>query len=163
MKPTGDGFNYAGFVFRAPTSLDNDVFIARVDYRLTSDGKHLLFWRGASQDLRNPGAPFLPGDAPEQTTSDHSKGFALGYTTVISPALTNSFLWGFTRQSFGVVGNTPNNQAWNTFLGLDQGIAYSHNFQVPLHNLKDDLSWTKKTHAFQFGAAIGLARDPRES
>jgi len=159
----GDGFNYAGFVFRAPTKLDNDVFIARVDYRLTSDGKHLLFWRGALQDLRNPGTPFLPGDAPEQTTADHSKGFALGYTTVLSPTLTNSFVWGFTRQSFGVVGNTPNNQAWNTFLGLDQGIVYSHNFQVNLHNLKDDLSWTKKTHAFQFGVAIGLARDPRES
>ena len=157
----GDGFNYAGFVFRAPTGLDNDVFIARVDYRLTADGRHLLFWRGALQDLRNPGAPFLPGDPPQQTTSDHSKGFALGYTTVLSPTLTNSFVWGFTRQSFGVVGDTPNNQAWNTFLGLDQGIAYSHNFQVGLHNLKDDLSWTKKTHAFQFGAAIGLARDPR--
>src|ERR1700675_1132378 len=152
----GDGFNYAGFVFRAPTSLDNDVFIARVDYRLTSDGKHLLFWRGASQDLRNPGAPFLPGDPPQQTTSDHSKGFALGYTTVISPTLTNSFVWGFTRQSFGVIGNTPNNQAWNTFLGMDQGINYSHNFQVGLHNLKDDLSWARKTHAFQFGAPIGL-------
>jgi hypothetical protein len=159
----GDGFNYAGFVFRAPTSLDNDVFIARVDYRITSDGKHLLFWRGALQDLRNPGAPFLPGDPPQQTTSDHSKGFALGYTTVLSPTLTNSFVWGFTRQSFGVVGNTPNDQAWNTFLGLDQGINYSHNFQVNLHNLRDDLSWAKKTHAFQFGAAIGLARDPRES
>src|ERR1700674_624069 len=159
----GDGFNYAGFVFRAPTSLDNDVFIARMDYRLTADGRHLLFWRGALQDLRNPGAPFLPGDPPQQTTSDHSKGFAVGYTAVLSPTLTNSFVWGFTRQSFGVVGNTPNNQAWNTFLGLDQGIAYSHNFQVNLHNLKDDISWTKKTHAFQFGAAIGLARDPRES
>jgi carboxypeptidase family protein len=159
----GDGFNYAGFVFRAPTSLDNDVFIARVDYRLTTDGRHLLFWRGALQDLRNPGTPFLPGDPPQQTTADHSKGSAVGYTAVLSSTLTNSFVWGFTRQSFGVVGNTPNNQAWNTFLGLDQGIAYSHNFQVNLHNLKDDLSWTKKTHAFQFGAAIGLARDPRES
>src|SRR5467141_1773489 len=63
----GDGFNYAGFVFRAPTQLDNDVFIARLDYRLTANGRHTLFWRGALQDLRNPGAPFLPGDAPEQT------------------------------------------------------------------------------------------------
>jgi len=157
----GDGFNYAGFVFRAPTSLDNDVFISRVDYRLTSNGRHLLFWRGALQDLRNPGAPFLPGDAPEQTTADHSKGSALGYTTVLSPTLTNSFLWGFTRQSFGVVGDT--NQPWNTFLGLDQGIVYSHSFIVDLHNLKDDLSWTKRNHAFQFGTVIGLARDPRTS
>jgi carboxypeptidase family protein len=157
----GDGLNYAGFVFRAPTRLDNDVFIARMDYRLTSDGRHIIFWRGALQDLRNPGAPFLPGDPPQQTTADYSKGFALGYTAVLSPTLTNSFRWGFTRQSFGVVGNT--NQPWNTFLGLDQGLTFSHNFQVPLHNLLDDFSWTKGTHTFQFGAAIGLARDPRTS
>jgi hypothetical protein len=157
----GDGYNYAGFVFRAPTSLDNDVFISRVDYRLTADGKHLLFWRGALQDIRNPGTPFLPGDAPEQTNVDHSKGSAVGYTAVLGPSLTNSFLWGFTRQSFGVIGNTD--QPWNTFLGLDQGIVYSHSFIVDQHNLKDDLSWTKKSHAFQFGAAIGLARDPRTS
>jgi hypothetical protein len=157
----GDGLNYAGFVFRAPTSLDNDVFIARVDYRLTADGRHLIFWRGALQDLRNPGAPFLPGGASEQTTADHSKGFAFGYTAIFSSTLANSFHWGFTRESFGVVGNT--NQPWNTFLGLDQGITYSHNFQVPIHNLLDDLSWTKKAHAFQFGVAIGLARDPRTS
>src|SRR5882762_4440950 len=36
----GDGLNYAGYVFRAPTKLDNDEFIARVDYHLTADGKH---------------------------------------------------------------------------------------------------------------------------
>jgi len=157
----GDGLNYAGFVFRAPTSLDNDVFVARTDYRLTADGRHSIFWRGALQDLRNPGAPFLPGDPPQQTTVDHSKGFAVGYTAVLSPTLVNSFHWGFTRQSFGIIGNT--NQPWNEFLGLDQGITYSHDFRVSMHNLLNDLSWTKGTHALQFGASIGLARDPRTS
>src|ERR1700757_1322407 len=157
----GDGLNYAGFVFRAPTSLDNDVGIVRLDYRLTSDGRHTMFLRGASQDLRNPGAPFLPGDAPESTTVDHSKGFVVGYISVLTPALTNSFHWGFTRQSFGLVGNTD--QQWNQFLGLDQGVTFSHSFQVPLHNFVDDVSWTKGTHTFQFGAAIGIARDPRTS
>src|SRR5246127_351074 len=155
----GDGLNYAGFVFRAPTKLDNDVFISRVDYRVTSDGKHTIFWRGALQDLRNPGAPFLPGSVPEQTTVDHSKGFALGYTAVLTSTLANSFRWGYTRQSFGVVGNT--NEPWNQFLGLDQGIVYSHNFRVGTHNLLDDVSWTKGNHTLQFGASIGIARDPR--
>jgi hypothetical protein len=162
----GDGLNYAGFVFRAPTSLDNDVFIARADYRLTSDGTHTLFWRGAVQNLRNPGAPFLPGDAPQQDTADHSKGFAFGYTAILSSTLANSFHWGYTRQSYGVDGistTAGKNQPWNTFLGLDQGITYSHSFQVGTHNLLDDLSWTKNRHSMQFGAAIGLARDPRNS
>src|SRR6267154_2402646 len=157
----GDGLNYAGFVFRAPTSEDNDAFIARLDYQLTSDGKHTFFWRGSLQDFRNHGAPFLPGDPPQQTTVDHSKGFAFGYVSVLNPTLTNSFHWGFTRQSLGVTGNTD--QQWNEFLGLDQGITFSHSFQVPLHNLLDDVSWTKGTHSFQFGAAIGIARDPRTS
>ena len=168
----GDGLNYAGYVFRAPTKLDNDVFIARIDYHLTADGKHTLFWRGNLDDLRNPGAPFLPGtyqtlpgelspSAPMQEILDHSKGFALGYIAVLSSTMANSFHWGFTRQSFGVVGNT--NQQWNTFLGLDQGINFSHNFQLPLHNFVDDFSWTKGTHAFQFGASIKIARNPRTS
>jgi len=168
----GDGLNYAGYVFRAPTQLDNDVFIARVDYHLTADGKHSLFWRGNLNDLRNPGAPFLPGtyqtlpgelnpSAPMQTTDDHSKGFALGYTVVLNPTMVNSFHWGFTRQSFGVIGNT--NQQWNEFLGLDQGITFSHNFQLPLHNFVDDFSWTKGTHSLQFGASIKIARNPRTS
>ena len=157
----GDGLNYAGYVFRAPTKLDNNEFISRVDYHLTADGKHSLFWRGALQNLRNPGTPFLPGDAPEQTTSDHSKGFVFGYISVLRPTMTNSFHWGFTRQSYGVVGNT--NDQWNTFLGLDQGITFSHNFQLPLHNFVDDFSWSKGTHTFQFGASIGIARNPRSS
>ena len=162
----GDGLNYAGFVFRAPTSLDNDVFIARADYRLTADGRHLLFWRGAVQNMKNPRAPFLPGDPPEETIADHSKGFALGYTAIFSTTLANSFRWGYTRQSYGSDGissTVGGNQPWNTFLGLDQGIKYSHYFQVGTHNLLDDFSWTKKNHALQFGAAIGLARDPRTS
>jgi len=105
----GDGLNYAGFVFRAPTSLDNDVFIARLDYRLTADGRHLIFWRGAVQNLRNPGAPFLPGDAPQQDTADHSKGFAFGYTAILSSTLANSFRWD-TRGRASALWATPTNR-----------------------------------------------------
>jgi hypothetical protein len=157
----GDGFNYVGFRFRAPVSLDNNVFIARLDYHLTQNGKHLLFWRGALQNQSYPQAPFLPGTPPEQTILDHSKGFVVGYTAVLSSTTANTFHWGFTRQSTAFVGNT--NQPWNTFYTLDQGINYSHNFQVPVHNLLDDLSWTKAGHTFQFGTNIGFVRDPRVS
>jgi hypothetical protein len=159
----GDGLNYAGFRFRAPVSLDNNAFIVRIDYHLTANGKHLLFWRGNLQNLNNPQAPFLPlaGTPPEQTLADHSKGFAFGYTAVVSNSLANTFHWGFTRQSVGIIGDT--NQPWNTFTGLDQGIAYSHNLQLPVHNFSDDLSWAKGNHAFQFGGNVGIARNPRLS
>jgi len=157
----GDGFNYSGFRFRAPVSLDNNAFIARLDYHLTANGKHTLFWRGALQNLNNPQAPFLPGAPPEQTVTDHSKGFVVGYTTVLSPSMVNTFHWGFTRQSTGFGGNS--NQPWDAFYGLDQGFTYTHNLQTPVHNLLDDFSWTKGKHTFQFGGNIGLARNPRLS
>lgn len=157
----GDGLNYSGFRFRAPVSLDNNAFIARLDYHLTADGKHTLFWRGALQNLHNPQAPFLPGSAPESVLDDHSKGIVVGYTAVLTPKMVNSFHWGFTRQSTGILGNS--NQEWNVFYGLDQGIVYSHNAQTPVHNFLDDFSWTKGQHTFQFGANIGFARNPRLS
>ena len=157
----GDGLNYSGYRFRAPVSLSNNAFIARLDYHLTANGKHNLFWRGALQNLFNPGAPFLPGLAPEQTISDHSKGFVVGYTAVLSPSVSNTFHWGFTRQSTGILGNS--NQPWNEFYGLDQGIFYSHSAQTPVQNISDDFSWTKGKHTLQFGGNLGFARDPRVS
>lgn len=157
----GDGLNYSGFRFGAPISLDNNAFIAKIDYHLTADGKHTLFWRGALQNINNPQEPFLPGTPPTQTMTDHSKGFVVGYTAVLSPSVVNTFHWGFTRQSTGFVGNS--NQEWNTFYGLDQGISYSHNAQTPVHNLLDDVSWTKGRHTLQFGGNLGIVRDPRLS
>ena len=157
----GDGLNYSGYRFRAPVSLDNNAFIARLDYHLTTDGKHTLFWRGALQNIFNPQAPFLPGAPPEQTLTDHSKGFVVGYTAVLTPTAVNTFHWGFTRQSTGILGNS--NQEWNEFYGLDQGIFYTHNAQTPVHNLLDDFSWTKGKHTLQFGTNVGFARDPRLS
>jgi Carboxypeptidase regulatory-like domain len=157
----GDGLNYEGFRFRAPFSLDNNAVIARIDYHLTADAKHTLFWRGALQNLSNAQEPFLPGSPPQQTVLDHSKGFVVGYTAVLSSSLANAFHWGFTRQSTAFVGNTD--QPWNTFNTLDQGINYSRSFQVPVHNLLDDLSWTKGSHTFQFGTNIGFVRNPRVS
>ena len=157
----GDGLNYAGFRFRAPVSLNNNAFIARLDYHLDSAGKHTLFWRGALQNIFNPQAPFLPGAPPEQTLTDHSKGFVVGYTALLSPTVVNTFHYGFTRQSTGIIGNS--NQPWDAFYGLDQGFTYSHNAQTPLNNLLDDVSWTKGKHTLQFGANVGLARNPRVS
>ena len=158
----GDGLNYSGYRFRAPVSLDNNAYIARLDYHLTADGKHSLFWRGAMQNLNNPQAPFLPGSPPEQTVVDHSKGFVVAYTAVLSPTMVNTLHWGFTRQSTGFQAGSPQ-QHWNLFYGLDQGVTYSHNAQTPLNNFLDDFSWTKGRHTLQVGTNLGFAQDPRVS
>jgi hypothetical protein len=157
----GDGLNYAGYRFSAPVSVNDDALIARIDYHIDTASKHTLFWRGALHNFKNPQEPFLPGTPPISTISDHSKGLALGYTALITPTMVNSFHWGLTRQSTGLVGST--NQEWNTFNGLDQGIQYSRNLQMPVYNLLNDLSWNKGAHTLQFGANVGIARNPRVS
>lgn len=157
----GDGLNYVGYVFPGHIKDDNNVFVARLDYHLTANGKHTLTWRGNLQNRFNPQAPFLPGTAPEQTLEDHSKGMALGYTAVLGANKVNTLRWGFTRQSTGLIGNT--NQPWNVFYGLDQGIFYSHSAQTPVHSLIDDFGWNKGSHNFQFGGQAGFARNPRLS
>src|SRR4029077_15961497 len=84
-----------------------------------------------------------------------------GYTALLSSTMVNSFHWGFTRQSTGIVGDA--NQAWNLFYGLDQGVVYSHSAQTPTHNLLDDFSWIKGAHTIQLGTNVGFVRDPRVS
>lgn len=157
-----NSLNYQGFRFGAPVSKDENAVIARLDYSLTSNGKQNLFLRGALQNLSSLRPPFLPGNAPETTILDHSKGLAVGYTVLLTNTIANTFHYGLTRQSTAFIGNSDN-KPWNQFLGLDQGITYSHALQMPIHNLTDDLSWTKGSHTLQFGGNIGIARDPRIS
>ena len=92
---------------------------------------------------------------------DYSKGFAAGYTAVISPALVNNFRWRFTRQSVGNIGDSD--QPYIHFRGMDQGVTRSSEFQMPMHNFVNDLSWTKGKHTFQFGTNLGFIRDRRLS
>ena len=157
----GDGFNYAGYRWSAPFNLNNNAYIARIDFNLTSKGTQTLFWRGAMQNLNNAQSPFLPGTPPMQTVVDYSKGMAVGYTAVISSTKVNTFHYGFTRQSTGYIGNS--NLPWNTFYTLDNPFTYSHNFQMPINNFLEDFSWTKGKHTILLGGGVGIARDPRVS
>jgi hypothetical protein len=157
----GDGFNYAGYRWSAPFNLNNNAYIARVDFNLTTKGTQTLFWRGALQNLNNPQSPFLPGTTPMQTVVDYSKGMAVGYTVVISNTKVNTLHYGFTRQSTGYIGNS--NLPWNTFYTLDNPFSYSHNFQMPINNFLEDFSWTKGKHTILLGGGVGIARDPRVS
>jgi hypothetical protein len=166
----GDGLNEVGFRFRGPISIVNNWYIARLDYKLTANGNHTLFWRGALRNDTQGGVPYLPGTPPEQSLLDRSKGFTAGYTGVLSPSLINNFRWGYTRQSFGQFGNTDEQQI--LFRGLNSNettnnsslaFVYTKTFQVPVHNITDDISWLKGKHTFQFGTNIAFIRNPRSS
>jgi hypothetical protein len=70
----GDTLNTAGYVFHAPTHDTKNWYIGKLDYNITSDGKHRLSVTGALANESNPGAPFLPGDRPGTNHRDFQQG-----------------------------------------------------------------------------------------
>ncbi len=160
----GDGLNYQGINFAAPISEKKNEYIGKLDYNLTRDAKHRLSLTGALRNDANPGAPFLPGEAPSLSLVNYNKGLIANYSGVLKNSLINNFRYGFVRESVGKIGN--NNDQWVFFRGLNDptgAITYSSDFQRPTHIINDDLSWIHGKHNFQFGTQIQFIRSPRES
>ena len=167
----GDGVNYVGYRFKGPVPKNDDWYIARLDFRITENGNHSLFWRGALRNDNHQDPPYFLGTAPLRTRQDYSKGFALGYAAVLHPTLVNNFRWGYTRQSVGSVGNNDTDP-FIYFRGLNDdsttnnsslAVVRSSVFQTPVHNFVDDLTWTKGRHTLQFGTNIRIIRNPRSN
>lgn len=167
----GDGVNYVGYRFKGPVPKNDNWYIARLDYRITENGNHSLFWRGALRNDNHQDPPYFLGTAPLQTRQDYSKGFALGYAAVLRPTLVNNFRWGYTRQSVGFVGNNDTDP-FIFFRGLNDNsttnnstlaVVRSSLFQTPVHNFVDDLTWTKGRHTLQFGTNVRIIRNPRSN
>lgn len=167
----GDTVNFVGYRFRGAVPTNNNWYIAKIDYKLTSSGSHTLFWRGALRNDVHNNAPYLPGTAPLQSDNDYSKGFTVGYNAVLKTNLFNSFRWGYTRQSIGLKGNNDS-QPFIFFRGLNDNstannsslaVTRSSVYQTPVNNFVDDLSWTRGKHTFQFGTNVRFIRNPREN
>jgi len=152
----GDAPNFAGYRFAAPTTTRENWYIGRLDYKLTQNGNHTLFFRGTGVDSHYGNAPFLPGRGPMTSSVNLSKGFVAGYTSLWGAHLVNNIRYGLTRESIGVNGDS--NQPWVFMRDLDQDVAYSHGDTAPVHNIVDTVDWTKGTHSFQFGFNFLLSR-----
>jgi hypothetical protein len=163
----GDGLNFVGFRFKGPVSINTNWYIARADTSHQQRQSHVVLARFLRND-NQADVPYLPNTAPERTLVDYSKGYAVGYTAVLRQNLVNNFRYGYTRQSFGQIGNqtedylqirtlndfsTPNNSS----------LVYQNDsvFQVPVHNFVDDVSWVKGRHTLQFGVNVSLLRNPQ--
>jgi Carboxypeptidase regulatory-like domain/TonB dependent receptor len=166
----GDGVNYVGYRFRGAVPTNKGWYIARLDYKITRSGSHSIFWRGALRNDFVSEPPYLPGQGPQQNLADYSKGFSLGYTAVLRPEVINNFRWGYTRQSFGILGNSD--QPFIQFRGLNDDTTSNNSslqvvrtnvFQVPVHNFTDDISWSRGKHTLQFGANVELLRTSKSN
>jgi hypothetical protein len=161
----GDGFNFRGFQFIAPAPAKINTSIVKLDYNVTTNGSQRLFVRGNLQSDNIAGlgilGPQFPGDAPDEIDYSNNKGIAVGYTAVLHGNLINNFRYGYIRQGLDQVGQQT--QHFVNFRGMDDltGETSTTRSVVPLHNIVDDVTWTKGKHSLQFGANIRIINDGR--
>ncbi len=159
-----DGFNYQGYTFAGSTPLTLNTYIAKIDYNITQNGNHRLFVRGIMNGDKSSEAPQFPGQPANITQVTVAKGLAVGYTAVLSSKLINNFHYGFVRQAVNQVG--AGNVTYVILRGLDNPGGQSNDsykVAVPVHNFNDDLSWTKGTHTFGFGANFRMIGNIKNS
>ena len=159
----GDGLNTEGYRFPYTLQRSYNTYIARLDWNITSNGKHTVFWRGNLQNDNEPTAPAFPGQPPSTSTLTNSKGFAAGYTALITTNLVNNFRYGFTRQGVDNAGISDQPHVSLAAVAQPQSFSRSTSYIIPIQNIVDDVSWTKHTHNFQFGVNLRLVDDRRVS
>lgn len=159
-NPTlGDGLNTEGYSFAYTTKRSYNGYTARLDWDISGNGKHTVFWRGNLQNDREPGGPEFPGQPGSNTLLTNSKGFAAGYTVLLSSSLVNNLAFGLTRQGLSNAGLLSGPYVTLQDLTPLQATTASNYTITPVYNLADNLSWTKHSHNLAFGTNIRFIDD----
>ena len=158
----GDGFNTGGFQFNASLPVKLSAHVARLDFNLTRNGKHVGFVRGNYQQDVTGGSPQFP-DTPPTNTWSHPLGFVAGETWTIADNKINTFRYGFTREAFTNQGDSSDNAI--TFRSVFSSVLFARGFSrtTPTQNITDDYSWIKGNHSMGFGTNIRIIRNNREN
>ncbi len=161
--PGRDGRNLMDYRFAAPIENDFLNIVSRVDYKAADN--HSFFARVGKQDdtINNP--PQFPDLAPRRQRLFNNWGGAVGYDAVLSPTLTNSFRYGFTKIDENNAGVTDANYVVFRFISPYEGKGDTNTFtdtrQTPTQNFVNDLSWFKGSHTMKVGTNLRFTRVPK--
>ena len=162
--PGTDGRNLMDYRFAAPIENDFLNIVSRVDYKAADN--HSFFARIGKQDDTINNSPQFPGQPPRRQRLFNNWGGALGYDAVLSPTLSNSFRYGFTKIDEVNAGVTNRNFVTFRFISPFDGIGDANTFtdtrQTPTQNFVNDLSWFKGRHTMKVGTNIRFTRVPKE-
>lgn len=167
-EPGLDGQNLMNFLFAAPIENKFHTLVTRADYKMTESGNHNLFGRFGMQDdtINNP--PQFPGQPPRRQRLFNNYGLAVGYDSVLSRNLTNSFRYGLTKIDENNAGVTNRNYVTFRFIspfdgaGDADGFTFTDTRETPTQNIVNDLSWFKGSHTLKGGTNIRFTRIPKE-
>ena len=154
------GLNFNVLTFNAPTPLNNQAQVGKIDYNLDPAGKHTIAIRGTLNGASQASATNLaefPGQASPQQTLDNSRGLSGRYTAILSPSLVNVVNYGYTR--LGTASTGVSTVIPSFYFSTPVSTARPSQRVSPVTNLTDDLTWTKGRHTLQFGLNFRFVED----
>ena len=156
-----DGYNIMAHKFTAPFSNTFNTSIGRVDLPARRESELLrALQRAARYGARRSAVPGL--DLPPNTTREiKSWGTALGWDSVLSPTLINTFRYGFTQDRCSTgSARSPGPSVYFRFAD-DLNEGFSNNGRgTPTHNFVNDTTWLKGNHTVKFGTNLRFTRIP---
>lgn len=156
----GDGVNTAGYRFNASIPSETNTHTARLDWKITSNEKHSLSFRGIFQDDFFDGVSRFP-DTPTVRRLNKPFGVVGSYTWLISTSMVNTFRYGFTRQKFEDTGDSTGDTLSFRSVFTPFNFDYPFSRQTDTQNFVDDFSWVKGNHNLQFGGNMRIVRNRR--
>ncbi len=161
----GDLLNTGGFRFNAPFPYKEDDYVQRVDFTLNDKMK---LW-GKGSFTRTNGteqAIWFPGDPETYPFLDQSYTWVVGHVWTISSTKVNQASYGevFENYNFPNTFNPTGATQYQTAFGngtggtiIDGPYGRAINAQgrtYPIPEVRDDFSWQKGKHGFQFGGTF---------
>lgn len=155
-KTGGDGINTGFFRFNAPSRVDHNTYVTRMDLKINSKqslfGKFNIVRENDTQVVQQ-----FPGDPPAQLFQDKTYTYVIGHTWTINSRNINSATFGVTRQleNFPAGPNAfptfPNEFTYGPYSG-----AFFSNFNiqsrtVPVPTIRDDYTMIHGNHTFELG------------
>ncbi|WP_233581082.1 TonB-dependent receptor [Acidipila sp. EB88] len=146
---TGDGYNTGAYTFSSPAPATLNTTILKVDYAMNDRSR--FFVRGNLQKDLTAGAEQFPGQPASYNIDDNTKGIAAGYSWTPTANVVNDLRYGYVRQGYGHSGVGDGNYVDFRFLTSLTAETRTTIVNVPVHNIVDNLSWSKGSHTLQFG------------
>jgi len=156
----GDGLNTGGFRFNFSTPNDFSSNVAKMDWTM-NNSMTLSFRVNAIYDL-SVQLPQFP-DTAQPNLWSHPWGGVISHTWTLGNNWVNQFRYGYTRQAFSQQGDSSDPNISFRFIFSPRAYSRTLDRTTPVHNIVDDMSWTRGNHNVQFGTNLRFVQNSRNS
>ena len=147
--------NLVGYRFAAPIKNAFNTYIGRVDYRHSNGRRSSAASTCRTTRLR---ARRVPGRRRRTPTREvKSRGFAIGWDSVLSSSMVNTFRYGVT-QIARTSSASPRTCRWTSATSTRSSRRPPLVTRHPDAHYRRRLSWVKGAHTLKFGGSLRFTR-----